>query len=80
MTLVSKNVCIDKLDDIVGEYNNTQTIKMKPVVVKDNTYIDFKKEVNDKYPKFKVGDHVRLSKYKNIFVKGYILIGLKRFL
>ena len=53
---------------------------MKPVVVKDNTYIDFKKEVNDKYPKFKVGDHVRLSKYKNIFVKGYILIGLKRFL
>ena len=80
MTLVSKNVCIDKLDDIVGEYNNTQTIKMKPVVVKDNTYIDFKKEVNDKYPKFKVGDHVRLSKYKNIYVKGYILIGLKRFL
>ena len=57
-----------------------RTIKMKPVVVKDNTYIDFKKEVNDKYPKFKVGDHVRLSKYKNIFVKGYILIGLKRFL
>ena len=44
---------------------------MKPVDVKDNTYIDFKKEVNDKYPKFKVGDHVRISKYKNIFAKGY---------
>ena len=42
---------------------------MKPVHVKDNTYIDFKKEVNDKDPK--VGDHVRISKYKNIFAKGY---------
>ena len=44
---------------------------MKPVDVKDNTYINFKKEVNDKDPKFKVGDHVRISKYKNIFAKGY---------
>ena len=44
---------------------------MKPVDVKDNKYIDFKKEVNDKDPKFKVGDHVRISKYKNIFAKGY---------
>ena len=44
---------------------------MKPVDVKDNTYIDFKKEVNDEDPKFKVGDHVRISKYKNIFIKGY---------
>ena len=44
---------------------------MKPVDVKDNTYIDFKKEVNDKDPKFKVGDHVRISKYKNVFAKGY---------
>ena len=72
MTSVSE-VYIDKLDDIVGEYNNTYhgTIKMKPVDVKDNTYIDFKKEVNDKDPKFKVGDHVRISKYKNIFAKGY---------
>ena len=45
---------------------------MKPVDVKDNKYIDFKKEVNDKDPKFKVGDHVRISKYKNIFAKGYM--------
>ena len=44
---------------------------MKPVDVRDNTYTDFKKEVNDKDPKFKVGDHVRISKYKNIFAKGY---------
>ena len=75
MTSVSKNVYIDKLDDIVDEYNNTyhRTIKMKPVDVKDNTYIDFEKEVNDKDPKFKVGDHVRISKYKNIYAKGYTL-------
>ena len=54
MTSVSKNVYIDKLDDIVNEYNNTyhRTIKMKPVDVKDNTYIDFKKEVNDRDLKF----------------------------
>ena len=48
-----------------------RTIKMKPVDGKDNTYINFKKEVNDKDPKFKVDDHVRISKYKNIFAKGY---------
>ena len=45
---------------------------MKPIDVKDNTYIDFKKESNDKIPKFKVGDHVRIYKYKNIFAKGYM--------
>ena len=63
----------DKLDDILDEYNNTyhRTIKMRPVDVKDDTYIDFEKQVNDKDPKFKVGDHVRVSKYKNIFAKGY---------
>ena len=57
----------------VGEYNNTypRAIKMTPVDTKDNTYIDFKKEVNDKDPKFKVGDHVRISNYKNTFAKGY---------
>ena len=73
MTSASKNVYIDKLDDIVGEYNNTyhRTIKMKPVDVKDDTYIDFKKEVNDKDPNFKVDDHVRISKYENIVAKVY---------
>ena len=44
---------------------------MKPIDVKDNTYINFGKEVNDNDPKFKVGDHARMSKYKNIFAKGY---------
>ena len=74
MTSISKNVYIDKLDDTVKNYNNKYytSIKMKPIDVKDNTYIDFKKEINDKDPKFKIGDHVRISKYKNIFAKGYI--------
>ena len=73
MTSISINMHIDKLDDIVNEYNNTyhRTIKMKPIDVKDNTYINIGKESNDKDPKFKVGDHVRISKYKNIFAKGY---------
>ena len=72
MTSISKNVYIDELDDIVNEYNSTyhRTIKMKPIDVKDNTYINISKEVNNKDPKFKVGDHVRISKYKNIFAKG----------
>ena len=66
VTSISKNVYIDKLDDTVNKYNNTyhRTIKLKPIDVKDNTYIDFG---ND--PKYKVGDHVRISKYKIIFAK-----------
>ena len=64
---------IDKLYDIVNEYNNTydRTIKMKPIDVKDNTYVNIGKEVNDKGSKFKFGDHLRISKYKNIFAKCY---------
>ena len=74
MTSKSKNVYIDKLDDIVNEYNNAYhtTIKMKPIDVKGNTYINTDKEANDRDPKFKVADHVRISKYKNIFAKGYM--------
>ena len=73
MTLISKNVYIDKLDDIVDEYKNTyhRTIKMKLTDVKDSTYINIDKQVNDNAPKFKVGDHVRISKYKTIFAKSY---------
>ena len=73
MTSISKNVYIDKLDDIVNECSNTKhrTTKMKPIDVKGNTYIDFGKEVNDNGHKFKVGEHVRISKYKNIFSKCY---------
>ena len=74
MTNVSKNVYYDVLDDIVKKYNNTwhSTIKMKPFDVKNNTYINTDKKINNKDPKFKVGDRVRISKYKNVFAKGYV--------
>ena len=73
MTSISKNVYIDRLNDIVNKYNNTYhiTIKLKPVDVKSSTYIDSSKEINDKNPKFKIGDTARISKYKNVFAKGY---------
>ena len=67
-----KNVYIDKLNDIVNKYNTYHgTIKMKPVDVKSNTYIEPSNEINNKDPKFKIGDIVRISKYKNIFAKSY---------
>ena len=71
MTSISKDVYIDKVDDIVNKYSNTyhRTIKMKPVDVKYNTYVNFGKEVNEKDPKFKVGEHVRISKYQKSFCK-----------
>ena len=74
MTSVSKNVHIDKLDDIVNKFDNTNhmAIKMKSVDVKSNTYINSSKEINYQHPKFKIDDMVRISKYKNIFAKGYI--------
>ena len=73
MTSTPKKLCIDKLDDIVNKYNTYhRTIKMKPVDVKSSTYINFNKENNKEGPKFKVGDLVRISKYENIFAKGYV--------
>ena len=73
ITSVSKNAYIDELDDIVNKYNNTHhsTIKMKSVDVKSNTYIDSSEENNENNPKFKIDDIVKISKYKNIFAKGY---------
>ena len=73
---------IDKLDNIVDEYNNTHHTanKMKPIDVKDNTYINTDKEINDKDPEFKVGDHVRISKYKKFLLKATLQIGLKKYL
>ena len=69
-----KKVHINKLVDAVNKYNNTYhgTITMKPVNVKPRTYIDSSKEINGKDPKFKIGDIARISKYKNIFPKGYV--------
>ena len=74
MTSISKNVYIDKLDDVVNEYNNTYhiTFRKKPVDLEKNAYINFKSDVNDVDSKFKVGDHVRISKYQNIFAKEYM--------
>ena len=74
MTSISKNVHIDKLDDRVSKYNNTyyRTIKMKPVDVKPSMFIDFNNENNKEGSKFKVGNHARISEYKNIFAKGYV--------
>ena len=74
ITSISKNVHIDKLNVIVNKDNNTYhtTIKMKPIDVKDNSYINTDMEINYKDPKFKFGAYVRISKYKNIFAKGYM--------
>ena len=73
MTSISKNVHIDKLDDIMNNYNNAyhSTIKMKPADVKSNTCIQSSKEINDRDLKFETGDIVKISKSKNIFAKGY---------
>ena len=72
MTAISKNVYFDVLDDIVDEYNNTyhKTIKM-PIDVKSDSFAEYNEESNEKDPKFKVGDHTRISKLKNVFAKGY---------
>ena len=81
MTSLSKNVHIYKLDGIVNKYKNSyhKTIKMKLVDVNPSMSIDFNKE-NKGDHKFKVDNHVRISKYKNIFAKGYFPNCLKRFL
>ena len=72
MTAFSKNVYFDVLDDIANKHNNTvhRTIKMKPVDVISESYAEYNEDSNEKESKFKVDDHVRISKYKNIFGKG----------
>ena len=73
MTAISKNVYFDVLDDIVNKYNNSvhRSIKMKPINVTGDSYAEYNEDFNKKDPKFKVGDNVRILKYKNIFAKGY---------
>ena len=73
MTTIVKNVYFNDLDDIVKKYNNTvhSSIKMNPKDVKDNSFIEYSEETNKKSPKFKIGDNVRISKYKYICAKGY---------
>ena len=74
MTTISKNVYIDVLNDIVNKYNNTvyKTIKIKPIDVTGDSYVEYNEDFNKKGAKFKVNDYVRISKYKNIFAKGYV--------
>ena len=71
MTAVSKNVYFDVLDDIVNKYNNTlyRTIQMKPIDIISDFYAEYSEDSNVTRPKFKVGDHIRILKYKNIFAK-----------
>ena len=73
MTAISKNVYFDVLDDIVNTCNNTvhRTIKMKPIDVTSDSFAECNEDFNKENPKFKIGYHVRISKYKNIFAKGY---------
>ena len=73
MTAISKNVYFDVLDDIVDDYKNTyhKTIEIKSVDVKSDSFVEHNEESSEKDPKFKVGDHVRISKSKNVFAKGY---------
>ena len=73
MTAFTKNVYFDVLYDIVNKYNTTvhRTIKMKPIDVTDDSYNEYNEDFNKKDLNFKVGGHVRISKYKNIFAKGY---------
>ena len=80
--LVSNNLYIDKSNDILNEYNNTyhRTIKIKPIDIKYNACFDFGKEVNDKDPKFQVGDHVKFQNTKTLSPKDILQIGLKKFL
>ena len=82
MTSISKSMYIDKLDDMDNKYNNTyhKTIKMKPVDVKSNTYINSSKEINGEDPKFKISNIVKISKYKHFLQKAMFQIGLKKFL
>ena len=82
MTAISNNVYFDVLDDIVYEYNNTvhRTIKMEPIDITGDSYVKYNQNPNKKDPKFKVDDHVRISKYKNILLKDILQTGQKKFL
>ena len=73
MTTIGQNVYIDVLDDIVKKYNFTvhSSVKMKPKDVTYDSFVEYSEGPNTKSPKFKVGDNVRISKYKIIFAKGY---------
>ena len=72
MTVISKNVYFDVLDNIVNKYNDTvhRTIKMKSIDITSDFYVEYDEDSNKKDPRFKVGEYVRISKYKKTFAKG----------
>ena len=80
ITAISENVYVDVLDDIVNKYNNTihRAIKMKPINVTGDSYVEYNEHSNKKDPKFKVNDHVIISKFKNIFGKAYEKVFMKK--
>ena len=82
MPAISKNVSFDVLDNIANKNSNTvhRTIKMKPIEVTDDSYAEYNEELHKKSPKLKVGDHVRISKYKIFLLNDMFLIGQKKFL
>ena len=82
MTAISKNVYSDVLGRVVNKYNETvhKIIKMKPIDVTDDSFAEYKEDFHKKDPKFKVRDHVRISKYKKILLKDMLQIGKKKFL
>ena len=82
MTAISKNVCFDVLDDIVNKYNNTvhRTIKMRPIDITDDSYVEYDENPNKKDLKFNIGYHVRISNMKTFLLKDILQIGLKKFL
>ena len=73
MTSISRNVYFNVLDDIINQYNKTydSSIKLRPIDVKNNYFAKYNEESNEKDPKFKVGDHIRISKFKFLFAKAY---------
>ena len=80
MTAIPKKVYFDVLHDVVNKCNNTvhyKTIKMKPIDVTDDSYAKYNENFNKKDPKFKVGKHIRISKYKKIFAKDMLQTGWK---
>ena len=79
---LQKKIFFDALDDIVNKYNNTvhRGIKLKPINIISDSYAEYHEDSNQKEPKFKVCDHVRISKYKNILLRDTSKTGQKKFL
>ena len=82
MAAISKNVYFDVLDDIVNKYNKTvhRSFKIKPIEVTSDSYAEYNEGSKEKNPKFKVGGHVRISKYRSTFAKDTLKVGQRKLL